>query len=529
MDSFWESLILSGKRKKKSKKNRGSPKCKKSSTRKGDKLTQERKKKKSSRFKEAMKENKEKKKQKEDRESRLAFKPDDSFVVTQGSNGQSKAAMKHETFPPLSSDKLNSDLPTGNSKKKDRKKRKVAFDLSSGHIRAKHPEPVSLTQQSPKESLLSKNKRVRERESCSQVTVTEHSHGQTYNNDSQCTSDDINSQDLFITQKKFRVPAYGDASGDEAIDKIIKTAVGQMEQCHEEDTHFFVQGRETTEHAQGPDTVQGLPKEEKEDRELRGESSVFQSQMWIHTNHAEGKKEPCPIYTKARVVSPCLDEPVVVPLSQVAPKLETNPLSSTQQSSLCLQPLAPPKMTMSSTSTQTENFFTTELSSFFKFRQRIREAVLLEDLEPLDLSLQNRTRKDLGTYLSVETSSVSREAKDYNHKNLHPSCLSDMEVVEVMKEPTGQYVSMSAQSESERAVTSLSESDKSADTTTSSEDGEQSCRISKQDLAQVRAVQMRLNESFFFKTKGEGCSPRPASPLMKLAQSRKEVKSKRSR
>lgn len=33
---------------------------------------------------------------------------------------------------------------------------------------------------------------------------------------------------------------------------------------------------------------------------------------------------------------------------------------------------------------------------------------------------------------------------------------------------------------------------------------------------QVKAVQTRLNESFFFKTKGSGRSPRPESPLMKL-------------
>jgi hypothetical protein len=45
---------------------------------------------------------------------------------------------------------------------------------------------------------------------------------------------------------------------------------------------------------------------------------------------------------------------------------------------------------------------------------------------------------------------------------------------------------------------------------------------------QVKAVQMRLNESFFFRSKGEGLSPRPESPLMKLIQGR-EKKSRKKR
>lgn len=45
---------------------------------------------------------------------------------------------------------------------------------------------------------------------------------------------------------------------------------------------------------------------------------------------------------------------------------------------------------------------------------------------------------------------------------------------------------------------------------------------------QVRAVQMKLNKPFFFKTKGERLSPRPESPLMKLSQGR-AVKSHRHR
>lgn len=40
---------------------------------------------------------------------------------------------------------------------------------------------------------------------------------------------------------------------------------------------------------------------------------------------------------------------------------------------------------------------------------------------------------------------------------------------------------------------------------------------SKADLSQLKVVQMRLNESFFFKLKGEVDSPKPRSPLMKFS------------
>ncbi|KAF4094269.1 hypothetical protein AMELA_G00011380 [Ameiurus melas] len=42
---------------------------------------------------------------------------------------------------------------------------------------------------------------------------------------------------------------------------------------------------------------------------------------------------------------------------------------------------------------------------------------------------------------------------------------------------------------------------------------------SKADLSQIKVVQTRLNESFFFRLKGEGDSPKPSSPLMKFSGS----------
>lgn len=65
-----------------------------------------------------------------------------------------------------------------------------------------------------------------------------------------------------------------------------------------------------------------------------------------------------------------------------------------------------PSSSTVSLSTQTENFFTTELSSYLSFCQKNRPASL-EDLKPLDLSLPHRARKDHGSCLSVMEVQVS--------------------------------------------------------------------------------------------------------------------------
>ncbi|XP_034540695.1 uncharacterized protein LOC117813771 isoform X2 [Notolabrus celidotus] len=458
MDSFWESWITPGKRKrgKESKENKKRPKNKNNSAVKTDKPTQrkKKKKKKNSKFKEVMKSRKEERKEKKKGKHRLALEPDDSFVVAQGSGGQAKPAGKPQTLNPLNRDKLQRDGLTEDPKKKDRRKKKVAFDLSPGYIRVRRPTCVSSSQQSPKESLFSESEPVRE--SCSQVTMTPH------NNESQCSSEDINSQDLFITQKTFRAPPSQPSS-----DEASHIAMAQMEQHYgdsfqrSQDTHFYQHHRETTEHVQNPKTERVLPTEKREeDRMVRKERCSLQS----HTIHAKGKKDPRPIYTKPRVVHPFLEPVVVLPSPEVS-KSKNKSLSSSQQSTTCRQSIRPPKVSMTSTSTQTENFYTTELSSYLKFSQKDGGAVLSEeDFKPLDLSLPVRARRDPGNCLSVKTFSVSGETESDNHKNLHPSCISD--TIEVLKEPR-----------SDRAGSSQSESDnKSADTTISSEDSQQSSR-----------------------------------------------------
>ncbi|XP_044050066.1 daf-12-interacting protein 1 [Siniperca chuatsi] len=504
-DFFWESWTSPGKRKRKkdSKKDKNK-KRKNNITMKTDENIQKKKKKKK---KEAMEGRKEKKKEKKKMKNRLALELDDS------SSAQSKPTVKPEASNSCSNDKLQLDHLTQDSKKKTKRTKKVAFDLSPAYIRVKRPKFVSSSLQCPKESILLEA--VRDRESCSQVTVTGHCLDQTYDNDSQCNSEDINSQDLFITQKTFKASPSEPSSG-EASDKAVTTtpqmftqrdelhtSVVQIKQHLEgsnkcpQDSHFhFQHHRKAKEHMKKPKTVQVLLAEE-EDEEEEGLNKAHQNpkiQMELNTNLTKEKEVSCPVHIKQSVVNPYLDVPVDVNLSLDVAKSKKHSCTSSQQS-------------ITSTSTQTENFFTTELSSYLSFCQKSRVTVHFEDLKPLDLSLQQRARKDL---------------------NLHPSCSPDMKDVEVKKEPSGrQPCSASTHGKGETSLSPQSESEpKSADTTTSSEDNEPPCRTGKLDLTQVRAVQMRLNESFFFKTRGEGQSPRPASPLMKLAQSR-EVKSRK--
>ncbi|KAF4095060.1 hypothetical protein G5714_024138 [Onychostoma macrolepis] len=115
--------------------------------------------------------------------------------------------------------------------------------------------------------------------------------------------------------------------------------------------------------------------------------------------------------------------------------------------------------------TQTENFFTFPvLSTSLKFQQQQNTSKSLE--EPVDLSLPNRTRQRHGPKQSAIDSAKPPMLK-----------ISD----------------------------------------TSSEDGD-TVPKAKGDLLQLKVIQTRLNESFFFKVKGED-SPKPMCPLMKLTES----------
>lgn len=477
-DFFWDSWIWPGKRKRKKDSRKG---CKNDITMKTDE-TPKKKKKKNSKFKEVMTRRKAKKKDKKKKKNRLALELNDIFM--QASSAQANPVVKPETSNAHRNDRLKPDQLTQDCKTK--RKKKVAFDLSPGYICVKRPKFVSSSPQCPKEIILFENEAVQDSESCSQVTVTGHSQRPTQDNDSQYTSEDINSQDLFITQKTFRASSPEPSSG-EASDKaftaasqlftqqgMLHTSVAQRKQHLEGsyscpgDSHVHQHLKKTNEHAKKPKTVLLTEDEEgvnKKHKQKNGKISL-QTQMELNANLSEEKKTLSPVPIKPSV-NHFLAEPIVVTPSPVA-KSKKHSYTSSQQS-------------MTSTSTQTENFFTNELSSYLNFCQKRRVSAHLEDLKPLDLSLSQRARKDLGTCLSVKMSSLLGQIKGDNHKdpNLHPSCSSDMKDVQVKKE--------APRHKSETILSFQSESEpKSADTTASSEDNEPPCRTGKLDLTQVR-------------------------------------------
>ncbi|KAI3371693.1 hypothetical protein L3Q82_024258, partial [Scortum barcoo] len=515
-DFLWGSWTSPGKRKRKkgSKKDEKGPQCKNKKTITIDENIQKKKKKKNSKFKEAMAERKEQKKEKKNNKNKLALEVDHTLLLMTVSSTPAKPAVKPEMSSPRSNEELKPDDLPQDSKKRNKRTKRVAFDLSSGYICAKHPEVASSSPLHPRESAPSENEAVRDSESWSQVTVTDLSLGHTHDNDSQCPSEDINSQDLFITQKTFRAspsqPFSGEASNTVVTaspevftqgDRHLHTSEVQIKQ-HLEDSHVHQRHRKTKKHVKKPKTVQILIKEkEEEEQGYKSHQSPrmgkFHTQMDLNASLVEEKKA-CPVHRKPRVVSPYLAEPVVVRSSLDVTKSKKH--SST-----------------TSTSTQTENFFTTELSSYLDFCQKTSVTAHFEDLKPLDLSLLRRAPLSAMTSLSLPGGVQDDVPEDLS---IHPSRSSDVKDVEVQREASGW-----TQSKGGATLNSQSESElRSEDTTASSEDNEPLCRTSKLDLTQVRAVQMRLNESFFFKTKGERQPPRPASPLMKLAQSR-EVKS----
>ncbi|XP_068579702.1 uncharacterized protein [Cebidichthys violaceus] len=465
-DVFWESWSWTpgkGKKKKDPKKDKKCLKCKNNMTVKTDETIQKKKKKKNPKFKDAMEGRKERKKAK--KKDRRPLEPDDTLIHTQ-------AAVKPPTLNKHSVDKLK---PDHDYKKKSRSKKKVAFDLSPDVSSVKPPRCASSPQHSPKKSVPSETAAVGAGER------TGHSHA----NESQCTSEDVNSQDLFITQKTFRA-SPSQPSSDESSGKALctsppvftprdklHTSMARKEQHRRgsytcpQDLH---QRHPTTcrreEHVQKPKTLQVLLTDEEEEEEEEQLSKAHQKWKWLKANITEERK-----------VSHTHPAPSVSAyLSEQSPSLSKRHSRSS--------------VSTGSTSTQTENFFTTQLSSYLSFCQKTRVTVHLEDLQPVDLSLPQRARKE--------------QEDPSGH---HP-----------WSGGTGgkRGPALSPQSESEP---------KSADLTTSSED-EPPCRSGRLDLTQVRAVQMRLNESFFFKTKGERQSPRPESPLMKLVQGR-EVKSRK--
>lgn len=298
--------------------------------------------------------------------------------------------------------------PILSSTQKEKKpKKRVAFNLTPALLEPKPPQdpfgvrdPVQ-TQRSGKEK-----------------KSTAEENGM----ESQSTSDEVNSQDLFITQKSFSDP-YIDlccsTSAEESVESQGYTETSPETQgytafCQEPQTCTVSSGRKRSSPKPQSDT-----------------SSYPEHQSYTAS---------CP-------------EPQSLPKKSSCPAHHPSPPSNPSQHHKL------------DTSTQTENFFT---SPPFATSLRLLYQNTCTDA-PVDLSLPKRSR-------------------------LHP-----LDVVSKASE---------GHRRPEPNTTDLTQSDDS-----------DSHSKSKADLSQLKVVQTRLNESFFFKLKGEGDSPKPRSPLMKLAGS----------
>lgn len=150
-----------------------------------------------------------------------------------------------------------------------------------------------------------------------------------------------------------------------------------------------------------------------------------------------------------------------------------------------------PPMSRANTSTQTENFFTTELSSYLTLCHQRRVTESCEDLRPLDLSLPQRARSFLYAVkiqdkrADQEPSSSPVDVKLERKPRWDPSYSSGVKDGNE-KEADGQHLwSCSARQRDEPTASPQSKYEpKSSDTLTSSED-EPSWRSSKMDLTQV--------------------------------------------
>ncbi|KAJ3596953.1 hypothetical protein NHX12_003353 [Muraenolepis orangiensis] len=494
------------------------------------------KKKKKSKLREAIKGTKEKKKKRKKHkamksavDSDLTSTPANSKRLKTGETSAKKSAgaQPHRACEPP----LLDGSPSIRTHRKVKTKKKVAFESDSGSSVAKHPMAVfPSTQLNVKE--VSSSQQSQGPVGClvkgalGKQCKTEPED----NNESQSTSDDINSQDLFITQKKFRAPSIDQSSGEVTVEGIAAVRrYGERQEMvvcrHKEPKRQQEHHREMYEELTKPT--------DKASTKSQTLEMVLEEDVCLKPIPCRRIRLPLKLKQEAKTIQHAHETPIRNPYLE-----NPKPLSSSidvkklpdflvsNQASLEPRPTLP--LSTANTSTQTENFFTTELCCYLKFQQQSR----LDRMEvmALDLSLPQRMRADPGmsSLDSVKTTSglkVQGSVGVMGGTDTSPSLCPAFRPGK-HRDFRVPPPSSSVQPKVESTPSPQSEVEpKSSDTTASSEDNEASGRSGRADLLQVKAVQMRLNESFFFKTKGEG-SPRPESPLMKLIQGR-ETRSKK--
>lgn len=264
---------------------------------------------------------KEKKKDKKKKKRKISTAPDSELMITE--------ITQHSRADPTMIHKTQSLSRHQDPEPKPKQKKKVAFDLSPGFIRVKRPTFVWSTPR-PKESAALEEEPVG-----NVATLTQES------------SEDVNSQDLFITQKTFRAPSPEASSGETIAAPAPTQRQVKKEKWELEASAAALYGGRPP----WSQTTERFTDDETRIKKMRCGSKDGGNGSW--------RKEELRGTSSER---PCV---------HAQPDRQVN------------------------TSTQTENFFTVRFSSHLSFISHPSEGSTPSvDLQPLDLSLPQRARRD---------------------------------------------------------------------------------------------------------------------------------------
>lgn len=377
---------------------------------------QKKRKKKSSKCKDATTRGAGKKKDKERKKKKKKVGEQlEGAVLTRASVSVEGPAAKTEPPAAYSSANLQPDPVTRVETSK--KKKRVEFDLSPCAVRIKRPKLPASSPPCPTKSILFKSGG---------------GQGPAQDNDSQSNSQEANSQDLFITQKTFRASSPEDSSG-EASDRASAAILPGFK---EPGLSLFPRGRPERPQLYRRASKPKRKVEEEPDKQKNGETVT--QVTGIGSTPPKQVESSSPVCKISSSRSPGVEPSVVPPSPEVVKSKKQFYVVS--------------RKTLMSTSTQTENFFTAELSSFRRFCRRHGTGADAASPRPLDLTLPHRARG---------VACVSRDAQEKRRRAAYKSEMTP-----------------SLQSDSEP---------KSAETTTSGEDNEPPGRPGgKLELAQVR-------------------------------------------
>lgn len=395
--------------------------------------SRKKKKRKGSTCKDTLARKKEKNKYKKKKTRKLCIDGDNDVIITQASHSQADPTMISET-PSL--------CRHADQEAKHKKKKKVAFELSPGYIRVKRPQFVSSSRQ--KNGAQFENKTI---EVMAKLTQ---------DNNSPFTTEDINSQDLFITQKTFRETSPEPLSA-EACTVATSTRVPiqqkiKSETCEPEDstTRLYSQ-----RHQWNSKMTECFTEEKTRIKKT-------------HCNYRNG--ENCS-QVKVELQAGFSEYGSVDAQPQVNPSPAEATVVNASESRTSSQQI--------NASTQTENFFTSELSSYLSFVRKARASSA--DQKPLDLSLPLNARKDSETSTPKSLLPGQNEGNEWKSPELEPRCCFKKK--EVMKDPSVGCVA-------ETNLSLCSESGTKSVVTTASSGEEQPSRT-KLDLTQVRLQDTR--------------------------------------